>query len=67
MVALVTRIAVTVALLCLLIGATYWMGGRDDRLRDEIDNRDTLERMENETDPNLDDGGVVDWLREFAK
>ena len=62
-----TRIAVTVALLCAMIGATYWMGGRDDRLQNEIDNRDTLERMENETDPNLDDGGVVDWLREFAK
>ena len=62
-----TRIAVTVLALCALIGATYWMGGRDDRLQNEIDNRDTLERMDNATDPNLDDSGVVDWLREFAK
>ena len=62
-----TRIAVTVLALCLLIGAAYWLGGRDNRLQDEIDRRDTLERMQDATDPDIDDSGVVDWLREFAK
>ena len=62
-----TRIAVTVLALCLLIGAAYWLGGRDNRLQDEIDRRDTLERMQDATNPDIDDSGVVDWLREFAK
>jgi len=62
-----TRVAVIVVLLCAVVLGSYWMGGRKDRLQDEIDRRDTLERMQDATDPNLDDSGVVNWLREFAK
>ena len=62
-----TRIAVTVALLCAVIGASYWAGGRTDRLKDEIDRRDTLERMQDATDPDIDDDSILDSLRKLAE
>lgn len=62
-----TRIIVTVAAVLLAGGFLYWLGGRDDRLRDEINNRDTLERMDNATDPDLDDDGVLDSLRSLTE
>jgi len=61
------RIIITVAVLCAIIGAAYWQGGRENRLQDEINNRNTLERMNDAIDPDLDDSGILDSLRTLAK
>ena len=62
-----TRVVLVVALLVALTGGAYWLGGRDDRLKGELNNRDTLERMEDATDDNLDDSGITKWLLENSK
>lgn len=51
-----TRIAVTVLALCLLIGAAYWMGGRDNRLQDEIDIISAEDRINEAITSNPDCG-----------
>ena len=62
------RIAVAAVVLAVLGASIYWAGGRSDRLKDEINNRDTLERIEHgSNDSALDDTGVLDWLRDLAK
>ena len=40
-----TRIIAIVVLLCAVVLGSYWMGGRKDRLQDEIDILDTEERI----------------------
>ena len=62
-----TRIVATVAVLCIIIGAVYWMGGRENRLQDKINNRDTLERMDGANNPDIDDAGIFDSLRSLAQ
>lgn len=62
-----TRAIIALALMGALAAGIYWAGGREDRLQDEIDNRDTLERMNEATDSNLDDDGILDSLRALSK
>lgn len=62
-----TRLLAVVAAILIAAGIIYYLAGREDRLKDEINRRDTLERMDNATNPDLDDDGILDSLRDHAK
>ena len=58
---------IAIVVLCLIVAAAYWQGGKKNRLQDEINNRDTLERMNDATNDNLDAADVIDSLRDLAE
>lgn len=56
-----------IAILCLIIGAAYWLGGSKNRLREHLNHKTTLEQMNGAVNPDLDDNGILNSLRDLAK
>ena len=62
-----TRVLLVIAILCAIAGVAYWQGGSDNRLREKLNHKETLERMNDAVDDNLDDDSILDSLRRLAK
>jgi hypothetical protein len=62
-----TRAIIGLAAAVLIAAGLNWVLSRSDRLQDEINNRDTLERMNEAIDDNLGDDVILDSLRALSK